>query len=340
MAWHKRRMKKFVTTAAAALLCITPPLTANDSEAEYALGGLTLKQSEHIRMDSEDLYISAKKVRVKYRFTNTSDKDVTTLISFPLPALPENDDGDWLYQGPPDFDSLKFETKIDGAPAPLTKVTRAMIGDRDVTAEVKARGWPVNWLGEHDFISDFNAMDDDQRRPLIEAGLLRTITNYDWTFIPAWKVIRHITRKQTFPAGKTVTVEHSYAPLTGGSVGGTLMKSVRKSYPEGIAEYRKRYCIDDYFLRGFDWRAAARGEYGGAYGETWIGYVLSSGANWKGPIREFRLVVDKGSADRLVSFCMDGMKKISPTQFEVRKTNFEPKDDLDILIVEWFDPSG
>ena len=69
--------------------------------------------------------------------------------------------------------------------------------------------------------------------------------------------------------------------------------------------------------------------------ETWLGYVLSSGAYWKGPIGDFRLVVDKGSTDNLVSFCMDGVKKISPTRFEVRKANFEPQRDLKILIANF-----
>ena len=74
------------------------------------------------------------------------------------------------------------------------------------------------------------------------------------------------------------------------------------------------------------------------YSETWLGYVLSSGANWKGPIKDFRLVVDKGAPDKLISFCMSGVKKISPTQFEVKKKNFEPKNDLNILIVNWGSP--
>ena len=63
--------------------------------------------------------------------------------------------------------------------------------------------------------------------------------------------------------------------------------------------------------------------------------MLSTGANWQGPIKHFRLVVDKGEPGHLVSFCMDGVKKISPTQFEVVKTNFEPARDLDVLIVRF-----
>jgi hypothetical protein len=37
---------------------------------------------------------------------------------------------------------------------------------------------------------------------------------------------------------------------------------------------------------------------------------------------------------------MDGVKKIGPTLFEVRKTNFEPKKDLEILIVKFFSPEA
>ena len=329
-------MQKFLTAILALVLMnIASASHANDSEAETSLGGLTLKQSEHISMDSEDLYISAKQVRVKYRFTNTSNNDVTTLVSFPLPTLPESDDGDWLYQGSPDFDTLKFETKINGKSAPLIRMTRAMIGTRDVTKRVEAAGWPVNWFNNYEFSGQFDKMTVKARQRFIDEGLIRRIENYDHQWIPAWKIARHITRSQVFPAGKTITVEHSYQPLIGGSVGGTLLKPVRKDFPEGIAHYRKQYCIDDYFLRGFDRRAAPKGDQGAMYGETWIGYILSSGANWKGPIKDFRLVIDKGSTKNLVSFCMDGVKKIAPTQFEVRKKNFTPTKDLNILIVEW-----
>jgi len=139
-----------------------------------------------------------------------------------------------------------------------------------------------------------------------------------------------------------VTVEHSYTPYTGGSVGGALLKEVRKSMPDIHAHYKKQWCVNDFFLRGFDRRNEARKNRDGyiGYGETWIGYILSSGANWRGPIKDFRLVVDKGSIDNLVSFCMDGVKKIGPTQFEVRKSNFTPAQDLNILIVQWYDPNG
>ncbi|WP_182419623.1 DUF4424 family protein [Bartonella sp. HY038] len=38
-----------------------------------------------------------------------------------------------------------------------------------------------------------------------------------------------------------------------------------------------------------------------------------------GVIEDFRLIIDKGKPDALVTFCGDGVQKISPTQFEMRK---------------------
>lgn len=331
-------MRKFAKILATALAIITvslpATLSANDSEAEFALGGLTLKKSEAVQMDSEDLFISADEVRVKYRFTNSSDKDVTTLVSFPLPPVPQDMEAETLYLPTPDFDTLKFETKVNGKAAPLTPVALAMIGKRDVTQEVAALGWPVNWVGEYGFVAQFDKMSEAERKPLIDKGLIRKVENYDYSWIPAWQATRHITRQQLFPAGKTITVEHSYAPLIGGSVGGALNKSLREQNPSYLRGYQRDYCVDDYFLKGFDRRNALPGR---VYTETWLGYILSSGANWKGPIKDFRLVVDKGSTDNLVSFCMTGVKKISPTLFEVRKKDFEPEKDLKILIVQWSD---
>ena len=53
-----------------------------------------------------------------------------------------------------------------------------------------------------------------------------------------------------------------------------------------------------------------------------------------GPIGNFRLVVDKGDANNLVSFCSDGVKKIGPTQFEMRKSDFTPERNLYVLILK------
>jgi hypothetical protein len=64
-----------------------------------------------------------------------------------------------------------------------------------------------------------------------------------------------------------------------------------------------------------------------------IGYVLTTGGNWRSPIGSFRLVVDKGDARNIVSFCGQSVRRISPTQFEMRRTNWRPERNFEVLIV-------
>lgn len=338
-------MNRLLPLAALLIAAALPaaPTLANDSEAEWALGGLTLKTTAAISMDREELILSADEVRVAYTYTNHSPEPREVLIAFPLPALP-GPEGFFDYIGYPDWSRLEFATTVDGEPVEWDVADRALLGtgagETDVTDRVLARGWPVHWVLDYNFPDAVQALPEADKATLIAQGLL-TGERDESGFLrvqPAWRGQRFILRTQTFPAKASVVVRHRYTPMTGGSVGGMLYPAVRKDYPEALAEYRQKWCVDDAFLAGVDRRLAAAPKGKTRYmSETWLGYVLSSGANWHGPIRDFRLVVDKGEPGNLVSFCMDGVKKISPTQFEVVKENFEPTRDLDLLIVRFDD---
>jgi hypothetical protein len=67
--------------------------------------------------------------------------------------------------------------------------------------------------------------------------------------------------------------------------------------------------------------------------ENWISYVLTTGANWEGSIKNFKLIVDKGESGNYVSFCGKGVRKTGPTTFEMNATDFTPDKDLDILLL-------
>ena len=67
--------------------------------------------------------------------------------------------------------------------------------------------------------------------------------------------------------------------------------------------------------------------------EQWVDYILTTGANWSGPIKQFRLVVDKGDPKILVSFCGRNVKQVGPTQFEMTISDFTPRKDLAILFL-------
>ena len=326
--------RTLAATCLAALLATGAPIAANDSEAEIAIGGLVLKQSDAIRLDSEDLYLSAEKVVVKYRFTNTSDQDVETLVSFPLPPQPDRLPDGMLTDMASDWSGLNFVTKVNGVEVPLQVMQQAEAKGVPIDDILTQRGWPRFWYEDETLLDKIAALTPFELADLERKGVLYYNREYS-SYWPNWQVVTHVTRTQIFPAGATITVEHSYVPNIGGSVGGALFPSVRREYPEYVTEYKTKYCIDDHFLAGLDKRFyAANQEEMWGFSETWLGYVLKSGANWSGPIADFRLVVDKGKAGNLVSFCMDGeVTKISPTQFEVRRTNFEPTRDLDILIL-------
>jgi Domain of unknown function (DUF4424) len=347
--------QKLLIASMFALVAALPagPAFANDSSAAIGVGGLELRYNDTISMDSEDLYLSRKKVTVKYRFTNPSNRDVDTMISFPLPPLPHGIDGyieaqsfsDWRAQ-------LQFKTLVDGKPVEYGLYEAVILADRagpkDISSRLKQLGWPIRYWEDFEYSDKyFDPLTAAEKAKFIAEGLIRKEADSEY-YWPNWQVQAHVTRKQRFPAGKTISVEHSYTPIAGGSVGGALTAEYRHSEGSGFKDYAAQYCIDKAFLSGFDKRfaaekkkAAANGnEYGTAYMEHWLDYILKPGANWKGPIKQFRLVVDKDKPDNLLSFCMDGVKKISPTRFEVKKTNFEPTQNIRILIAEFYDPNA
>jgi hypothetical protein len=325
----------------AAALMLAPwhsPARANDAIAEIALGGLVLKNSEQISLDKEDLYLSADEVRVDYLFTNTGSEDIEALVAFPLPDQ-DLSDFDANVQ---DFrTALNFETAVDGAPVDYDIVVQAIVNDEDVTAGLAAFGFdpytPRDW---DSYDTALKALAPEQMDDAVNRGFFeRDASNPESpAYYPRWKVRTIVTRTQLFPAGRTIAVSHRYKPVAGGSVGGALDRQYRN---DGWSkEHAADFCIEDSWFATFDKALAKRATDANPspYTEVWLGYVLSTGASWKGPIGDFRLVVDKGKPENLVSFCADGVNKIAPTQFEVRKTDFEPLEDLKILIVEWYKP--
>lgn len=323
------------------LLATALPARANDSFAETALGGVVLKETDAISLDKEDLFISEEEVRVNYEFTNTTDKDVEALVAFPLPDQSYDEASESIVR---DLRAeIGFQTVFDGKPLDYDIVQQAFVKDVDVTERIKALGLPLAQSGDGDtFTPLVNKLDGATRKALADDGLLTEMTfdagnGEETAYHAIWTLRTIITRKQVFPAGKTVKVSHRYKPLVGGSVGGALNAEYRK---EDWGKFQAvKYCIEDDWYRAFDAQREKRksNENLSPYNEWWIGYVLKSGANWKGPIKDFRMVIDKGKPENLVSFCAEGVKKIAPTQFEVRKTNFEPKDDVNVLIVKWYD---
>ena len=87
-------LRKAFLSATAAIVIMTGTALGNDSSAELAAGGLVFTKNPNVEMLSEDLYLSVKEVRVVYRFSNKSDRDVVTTVAFPMPDIPLDEKGD------------------------------------------------------------------------------------------------------------------------------------------------------------------------------------------------------------------------------------------------------
>jgi hypothetical protein len=314
------RMQRCLILIGGALLA--SPAFANDSEATLEAGGLTFTKTDAIRMESEDLYISLAETRVAYRFTNTSNRDVTAIVAFPLPELETETpyasritaDGEPYYPLANPFD---FRVKVNGAEvAPNLELTHVFMGE-DKPKTVKT-------VVEHVI---GNSEVKSQR------GDVSVLTyKYFW--------------EQKFPAGQETRIEHSYKTSPG--TGRISEGSDTQIQPGGP------YCYDESFIRGFtnyldklrkspDYAAPGKAP---AEVENQIGahlhfeslyevkYILTTGANWKGPIGSFKLTIDKGEPTTLISTCFDGLKKTGPASFSANFTNYTPKRDLAVLFVK------
>ena len=209
---------------------------ANDSVAETAAGGLVLKQTDDIDMLSEDLYVSAERIRVRYVFRNRRPADVRVTVAFPMPDR--------------DFSELRFSdsafprdfaTRVDGRPVAMQVERRALLGGADHSALLESLGVPI--LAENSFVAVAEAVDrlaPGQQQRLLELGLVEA-TEYDSGdgmrrhFEPLWTVKETWHWQQVFPAGRDLVVEHSYAPGIGGSAGSALSIPDFRETPDGRA---------------------------------------------------------------------------------------------------------
>lgn len=323
-----------VALAAGLTALAAPAARANDSSAELKAGGLVLAKTSAIVMASEDLYLSKDKIRVIYEFENVSGADVTMDVAFPLPDLPPGEQPIDIPNVASD-NFVNFTTTVDGAPVALKVEQRAFVGATEVTALLKANGIPMS-PRHPDVSAAVLALPEATRVALAKDGVVER-QDYDagrgWEvgYTANWTVKTKFYRTQTFPADRRVRVEHAYQPVAGYSVGALLALPKSPEWAAERAAMVKTYCVDTAFERAM--AKKMRGRKNALMPEVTFGYVLQTGANWAGPIREFRLVVDKGAAENLVSFCETGVTKIGPTRYEVRKTNFTPTRDLDVLIL-------
>jgi hypothetical protein len=334
-------MRKSALAAVVAIITAltVAPARPNDTTAELAIGGLIFVNNDDVEMRSEKLFISTEQVRVTYDFFNKSQKDVTVLVAFPLPQIHfSNPDDNIAIPTQDPVNIFAFTTTVNGAPVKTQVEQRAIAMGLDRTQYLRDLGIPVApQLAATDKALD--ALPQDKWDALVKLGIAE-IVEYDDTgtgmkkhLQARWSLATTFYWEQTFPAGKETVVEHHYKPSVGSSVQ-TNLGSPGAAKEGWYADYLRKYCIDKDFLATIArLRQANKSGFGPLYSEARIDYILRTGANWSGPIKDFQLTVDKGNPASLLSFCGDDVKKISPTQFQMRKSDFTPEGDLSVLIL-------
>jgi len=315
------------------------PAHANDSSAELSTGGLIFVQNPDVEMRSEDLFISAREVHVRYRFFNSSPRDVTVLVAFPMPEIQVHGPDEIISVPTEDAENfLAFATTVNGQPVATKVEQRVTAVGIDRTQLLRSLAVPLapHLPTTNEALARLPA---DKWQDFLRLGIAE-IEEYDTGrgmqkhLAPRWGLNTTFYWEQTFPGLAEVVIEHRYKPSVGETVQ-TALGAPNESAEPWYEEYKAKYCLDDEFLATVDRARRATNSRGGApYSEQRIDYILRTGANWSGPIRDFRLVVDKGEPDSLVSFCGEDVKKISDTQFEMRRADYTPDGNLSVLILK------
>lgn len=319
------------------LLAASGGALANDSTAELATGGLVFVHNDKVEMRSEDLFISASEVRVRYRFFNKTDRDVTVLVAFPLPEIRAEQEVALALPSDDPVNALDFSTLVNGQPVKTQVEQRAMAAGIDRTQYLRDLGLPLApHLGTTNDALD--RLPREKWDELVRLGLAE-IEEYDvgkgmqQHLSARWALRTTFYWEQVFPAGAETLIEHRYRPSVGESVG-TALGGRNAGKEDWFKAYERKYCLDKSFHAAVARaRQGGREDYGAPFAEERIDYILKTGANWSGPIGAFRVVIDKGHPDNLVSFCGQGVRKISPTQFEMVRKDYRPEGNLSVLIL-------
>ncbi|WP_262267216.1 MULTISPECIES: DUF4424 domain-containing protein [Microvirga] len=326
--------------AVAAILSVSVaalPAQANDTMAHFAAGELVFTQTDAVSMVSEDLFLSTEEVRVTYRFRNLTSQDVTGTVAFPMPEVRVTmSDAD--YPDGPEANPMRFSVTVDGRPLPIQFEAKAMVEGRDVTKVLRDLNIPVPPYAER-VDAALKRLDRATGARLEKEGIIELQESYrqDGTSykepLPKWALAGSYHWQQTFPAGRDTVIQHRYKPSVGATVI-SLESMVTAKTVEDMYLIGENSCMDKDFINGAKRWAARELRRDKGASQRMLEYILVTGANWAGPIGTFTLTVDKGRPDNMVSFCAEGVKKIAPTQFQMVKKNFKPKQNLSVLILE------
>lgn len=330
---------------------------ANDSAAAIGAGGIQFHKTEGVVMEKEDLIITPEHVSVVYIFKNVTEKDITVDLFFPLPTQSEiSAQQTWdkevldemkAQNKQHNSDQIPFENfsvKVDGQKVPFKTEIRALQNGKDITSLFqthKLHFSPVLAACDYPIAGEKEAKACGERMNRYKAfGLLSPEGK------PLWQkqVSYHWT--QTFPKGKEVKIEHSYRPARGSFF---LERQANRPPMESLiaqllsrGEWIEQFCpwqdlnIKENFvpwiIKKFQEKSKSSENPVMMFYE--VDYILTTGANWDGPIRDFTLTVEYPKGGTVAScwpFDQTEIKDIGNNKIRFHQKDFKPEQDLKIL---------
>lgn len=325
--------------AAAAFVGLSVDLcAAAESTQELPLGGVVLTKPADVNVviEAADISINPESVLAKYRIVNVGVAPATITLTFPMPDLDFSDpDASFAIPGSDPVNFVGLSTRTGGQSGGFTFTQSAQLNGKDITATLRQNKLALVPIGT--FQNQLAALPPDAREKLAQAGVIAQVGNDvqgNPLFFPTWTVRTSGAKRHTFAPGEPVELELRYRTSVGMSLDTPLRNPLRseRALATNVQQHKTDYCVDDAFFTGLDKIAAATEANTAKLRERRIIFVLR-GRTPPAPIKDFRLVVDKGRADRVVSFCLDNLKRISPTAFEMRATDYTPERDLKVLLI-------
>jgi hypothetical protein len=358
-------------------------LSANDTTATIAGGQITYNKTDDVSIEEEFLKISLDDIQVRYVFKNHSNKEVKTLVAFPLPPSPVtlNDTSrvfpEWdesyraysylaeniknpeeqlatnspLAQSLSQSSFVNFKRTIDGETYGYNYTIQAIDSSgNDITDLLEKNEIPLSST----YLSGF--MDEPvlEKKPSLKKKLedLKLLTDKG---LPNWQTKTTYFWHQTFKPNSTTTVTHSYKPYVGhhwlqGSVPVKFLDDLKIDHrdllPTGEVEQKslKDFCPSEAqtkdILQMFSPEMAKQhkdvvSDSGITYRIKEIRYILSTGGNWKGPIKKFHLEIIPPTQKCLVLCCFEGkLEQDKNGHYVAEIIDFKPTSELRVLFVD------
>ena len=325
-----------IALALVAAAIMSTPLLASD---ELSTGGLILARHPNLEVTSQELAISASEISARYRVQNTSDRAVSVLATFPMPeiAIEGADDAPALPTDDP-INLLAVAVVVNGKPISPAVEQRVIAAGLDRTQLLRSLGIPFapHLSSTREVVDRLPADRVEELRGigLIDAEPHATAAGMQNRFAPRWALQTTFFWEESFAANSETVIELRYKPSVGRS-DRTLLGSANQAKESWYEEYDEKYCFGHEFLAAVERaRKATNSNPGAPFAEQRLDYAHKTWiTGLASPMKEFRLTVDKGGADNLVSLCEESARKTSETEIEVKKTNYTPDGSLSILFL-------